>query len=44
MNTLYLRIIFKKILRLQFNNLYTHFVFITPGRQFMIPEKSRIRD
>jgi putative transposase len=30
-------------MKIEFNNLYTHFVFITPGRQFMIPEKSPIR-
>jgi putative transposase len=30
-------------MKIEFNNLYTHFVFITLGRQFMIPEKSRIR-
>ncbi len=30
-------------MKIEFNNLYTHFVFITLGRQFMIPEKRRIR-
>lgn len=30
-------------MKLDFNNLYTHFVFITFGREKMIPEKSRDR-
>jgi REP element-mobilizing transposase RayT len=30
-------------MKIEFNNLYTHFVFTTLGRQIMIPEKSRIR-
>ena len=30
-------------MRIEYNNLYTHFVFTTLGRRFMIPEKSRIR-
>ena len=30
-------------MKIEFNNLYTHFVFITLKRQPVIPEKSRIR-
>lgn len=30
-------------MKIDFNNLYTHFVFTTHGRQPVIPEKSRIR-
>ncbi|MEI7523186.1 MAG: transposase [Mariniphaga sp.] len=30
-------------MKIEYNNLFTHFVFTTLGRQFMIPEKSRIR-
>ena len=30
-------------MKIEFNNLYTHFVFTTYGRQPVIPEKSRIR-
>lgn len=30
-------------MKIEFNNLYTHFVFTTYGRQPIIPEKSRIR-
>ena len=30
-------------MKIEFNNLYTHFVFITFKRQQVIPEKSRIR-
>ena len=30
-------------MKLDFNNLYTHFVFITSQRELMIPEKSRVR-
>ena len=30
-------------MKIEYNNLYTHFVFTTLGRQFMIPEKNRIR-
>jgi putative transposase len=30
-------------MKIEYNNLYTHFVFTTFGRQFMIPEKNRIR-
>jgi REP element-mobilizing transposase RayT len=30
-------------MKIEFNNLYTHFVFITLKRQPIIPEKSRIR-
>jgi len=30
-------------MKIEFNNLYTHFVFTTLGRQPVIPEKSRIR-
>jgi len=30
-------------MKIEFNNLYTHFVFITYKRQPVIPEKSRIR-
>lgn len=30
-------------MRIDFNNLYTHFVFITQQREMTIPEKSRIR-
>jgi REP element-mobilizing transposase RayT len=30
-------------MRIVYNNLYTHFVFTTRGRQPAIPEKSRIR-
>jgi len=28
-------------MKIEFNNLYTHFVFITLKRQPVIPEKSR---
>lgn len=31
------------LMKIEFNNLYTHFVFITLKRQPIIPEKSRIR-
>jgi len=30
-------------MKIEYNNLYKHFVFTTSGRQFMIPEKNRIR-
>jgi len=30
-------------MKIEFNNLYTHFVFTTQGRQPVIPEKSRNR-
>ena len=30
-------------MKLDFNNLYTHFIFITSQRESMIPEKNRIR-
>jgi len=30
-------------MKIEYNNLYTHYVFTTLGRQFMIPEKNRIR-
>jgi len=30
-------------MKIEFNNIYTHFVFTTYGRQPVIPEKSRIR-
>ncbi|MDO9615387.1 MAG: transposase, partial [Bacteroidota bacterium] len=30
-------------MKVEFNNLYTHFVFITLKRQPIIPEKNRIR-
>ena len=30
-------------MKIEFNNLYTHFVFITRQREAMIPEKNRIR-
>jgi hypothetical protein len=30
-------------MKIEFNNLYTHFVFITLKRQPVIPEKSRVR-
>ena len=30
-------------MKIEFNNLYTHFVFTTLGRHPIIPEKSRIR-
>lgn len=31
------------LMKVEFNNLYTHFVFTTQGRQPVIPEKNRIR-
>lgn len=30
-------------MKIEYNNLYTHFVITTLGRKFMIPEESRIR-
>jgi putative transposase len=30
-------------MKIEFNNLYTHFVFITLKRQLLIPERNRIR-
>ena len=30
-------------MRIEYNNLYTHFVFSTLGRQAVIPERSRVR-
>ena len=30
-------------MKIEYNNLYTHFVFTTLGRKFMIPEESRVR-
>ena len=30
-------------MKIEYNNLYTHFVITTFGRQFLIPEKNRIR-
>jgi putative transposase len=30
-------------MKIEYNNIYTHYVFTTLGRQFMIPEKNRIR-
>ena len=30
-------------MKIEFNNLYTHFVLTTSGRQFKISEKNRIR-
>ncbi len=30
-------------MKIEYNNLYTHFVFTTLGRKHLIPEKSRIR-
>ena len=30
-------------MKIEFNNIYTHFVFTTLGRQPVIPEKSRVR-
>jgi putative transposase len=30
-------------MKIEFNNLYTHFVFITLKRQSLIPERNRIR-
>jgi len=30
-------------MKIEYNNLYTHFVFTTLGRHFMIPEANRIR-
>ena len=30
-------------MKIEYNNLYTHFVFTTLGRHFLIPEKSRVR-
>ena len=30
-------------MKIEYNNLYTHFVFSTLGRQALIPEKNRVR-
>ena len=30
-------------MKIEYNNLYPHFIFTTSGRQFLIPEKNRIR-
>lgn len=30
-------------MKIEYNNLYTHYVFTTLGLQFMIPEKNRTR-
>jgi putative transposase len=30
-------------MKIEYNNLYTHFVFTTFGRKHLIPEKNRIR-
>ena len=30
-------------MKIEYDNLYTHFVFTTFGRQAIIPEKNRIR-
>ena len=30
-------------MKIEYNNLYTHYVFTTLGRHFMIPEENRIR-
>ena len=30
-------------MKIEYNNLYTHYVFNTLGRHFMIPEENRIR-
>jgi len=40
---IYLNLIYLIDMKIEYNNLYTHFVFTTSGRQFMIPEKNRIR-
>lgn len=36
-------LIYLIMIKIEFNNLFTHFVFITLRRQSLIPEKSRIR-
>jgi len=30
-------------MKIEYNNLYTHYVFTTHGRHFMIPDENRIR-